>query len=45
MYMNPLSVGRSFVAANCVASVASALAIAIRYASQRRQFTGPKETE
>lgn len=44
MYMNPLSIGRSFVAANSVTSVASALAIAIRYAAQRKQFTAPKES-
>lgn len=42
LYMNPLSGGRSFVASNTVTSAASALAIAIRYSSQRRQFSGPK---
>jgi alkylation response protein AidB-like acyl-CoA dehydrogenase len=42
MYMNPLSVGRSFVAMNNITSSASALAIAIRYTGQRRQFSGPK---
>jgi alkylation response protein AidB-like acyl-CoA dehydrogenase len=42
MYMNPLSVGRSFVAVNSITSAASALAIAIRYSAQRRQFSGPK---
>lgn len=40
--MNPLSVGRSFVAANAITASASALAIAIRYTAQRRQFSGPK---
>ncbi len=40
--MNPLSVGRSFIAANSITSAASALAIAIRFTAQRKQFTGPK---
>lgn len=40
--MNPLSVGRSFIATNAIASAASAIAIALRYTAQRRQFSGPK---
>ena len=40
-YMAPLSVGRSFVNSNTIGASFNALAIAIRYACTRRQFTNP----
>lgn len=44
MYMSPLSAGRGFVTMNAIAASLNAMAIAVRFTSQRRQFgTGKKE--
>ena len=44
MYMSPLSAGRGFVTINTMCASINSLAIAIRYACQRRQFgTAKKE--
>jgi len=45
MFMNPLSFGRAFVASNSQIISTSALTIAIRYCSTRRQFSSPSRTE
>lgn len=40
--MAPLSVGRAFVNSNAIAGGFNALAVAIRYASSRKQFGSEK---
>lgn len=37
--MGPLSVGRAFITCNAIGAANSCLAIAIRYACTRRQFS------
>ena len=41
--MSPLSAGRGFITINAIAAGINALAIAIRFACQRRQFGTDKK--